>query len=100
MNHLVNLKQGFGGRFHDGHGGGFPFGLIFLLVLLVLAGLLVWSLLRPGARHAPPAPPAAGTGDAALEQARLRYARGEIDRDEFVRISRDLGSPVSAEEPG
>ena len=95
----MNLNHGFGGRFQHGHGGGWPFGLFFLLILLILGGLVVWSLLRPGARHAPPA--AGGSPpDPALEQARLRYARGEIDRDEFVRIARDLGSPVSVEEPG
>ena len=96
----MNLNHGFGGRFQHGHGGGWPFGLFFLLILLILGGLLVWSLIRPGGRHAPLRPPAAGAGDPALEQARLRYARGEIDRDEFVRIARDLGSPVSVEEPG
>ena len=98
----MNLNHGFGGRFQHGHGGGWPFGLFFLLILLVLGGLVVWSLLRPGARHAPPPPPppASGPPDPALEQARLRYARGEIDRDQFVRIARDLGSPVTVEEPG
>jgi uncharacterized membrane protein len=101
VNYLVTLNHGFDGRFHHEHGGDFPFGLIFLLLLLVLVGLVVWSVLRPGGRHGPPPPPPGhGPGDAALEQARLRYARGEIDRDEFVRISRDLGSPVTAEDTG
>jgi uncharacterized membrane protein len=34
--------------------------------------------------------------DAAVEFVRMRYARGEIDRDEFVRISTDLGAPSPA----
>ncbi len=39
--------------------------------------------------------------DPALEQARLRYARGEIRRDEFLRLSRDLGESEGEEErPG
>jgi hypothetical protein len=46
--------------------------------------------------------PAAATGavapgfDPALEEVRMRYARGEIDRDEFARRSSDLGSPTAS----
>ena len=33
----------------------------------------------------------AKTGDSALEIARRRYARGEITREEFEQVRRDLG---------
>jgi hypothetical protein len=36
-----------------------------------------------------PAPPAAI--DPAIHELRLRYARGEVDPDEFAQRSRDLG---------
>jgi hypothetical protein len=44
-------------------------------------------------------PPQNRTNDPALEHARYRYARGEIDRDQFLLISNDLGAPVSAPPP-
>ncbi len=68
----------------------------WLLPLLVVAGLValaVWLVVRAAGRPAP-APPAPPARDAALEQARLRYARGEIDRDTFLQLSRDLGGEV------
>ena len=66
------------------------FGL-FLLVLVVLAvaGLVVY-LVRSRTPHTPaPATPATA-GNEALELARLRYARGEIDRDAFLQLSHNL----------
>ena len=38
--------------------------------------------------------------DAAVESVRMRYARGEIDREEFVRVSTDLGAPAPAAAAG
>ena len=38
----------------------------------------------------PRVPPALGRGDPALEVLRLRYARGEVDRDAFLRMREDL----------
>ncbi len=61
---------------------------ILLVVLLVL--LVVWLLARA---TRPASPPPARPRDDALEQARLRYARGEIDREAFLQIERDLGGP-------
>ena len=80
-------------------------GLISLVLLLVLAGLVIWLLVRVSRLEAAgsatvAAVPAAVPGpsnsaaDAALEQARMRYANGDLDRDAFVAMSRDLGAPT------
>ena len=67
-----------------------PLGAILSLVLwaLVIGGvvlLVVW-LVRSGGRTLPGAP----SGDAALEILRARYARGEINKEQFDAIKRDL----------
>ena len=41
-------------------------------------------------------PPRSG---GALEEVRLRYARGEMDRDEFIQLMRDLGGSARGVEP-
>ena len=71
----------------------------WFLPLLVLAGpvaLAVWLVLRAGGRPTAPPPPAAPARDPALEQVRMRYARGEIDRETFLQLSRDLGGEPPA----
>jgi putative membrane protein len=66
-------------------------GWLLFAALLVLIALLVYALargLRPaGVAGAPPPPPAAAD---ALSVLRLRYARGEISRDEFLQAESDL----------
>jgi uncharacterized membrane protein len=77
------------------------------VVLIAVAALVVWVVLRLSADRGRLAPQAAGwTGppairtDSALEEVRMRYARGEIDRDEFVRRSNDLGGmPIEPTPP-
>jgi uncharacterized membrane protein len=76
-----------------------------LLLFAVLIALVVWAALRltregalrPGARQW--AGPAQRGTDAAVEQLRYRYARGEVGRDEFFRMSQDLGVPASVPPP-
>jgi uncharacterized membrane protein len=75
--------------------------LLAMLILVALIGLAVYVAVRlanrrPG-HQAPPsgytpvaAPPTYGR-DPALEQARLRYARGELSRDDYLRVIGDLG---------
>jgi hypothetical protein len=96
--------------------------LLPLLLVAVLTGLVVWAVLRTSRHPAVVAMPATGplpaaplptTGplapativgapvagaDPALEAARMRYARGEMTRDEFLQVSRDLGAPTATPE--
>lgn len=87
-------------------------GLVLVLMMLLLGALVVWAVVRlsrvgPASASAaappPPAPPAPPR-DAALEEIRLRYARGEIDRERFQQQLADLGGHVgqagAATEPG
>ena len=76
-----------------------------LLIFAALITVVVLLLIRSG-RHGhvhqhypwPPPPPGPGRGpapaDEALTHVRLRYARGELSRDEYLRMSADLGAPV------
>jgi uncharacterized membrane protein len=73
--------------------------LLPLLLLVALVGVVVWLIARTSRQSAVATPVAAFAGprpDAALEHARMRYAQGEIDRDQYLRITQDL----SGAEPG
>jgi uncharacterized membrane protein len=79
---------------HQGH----PFLWVLLLVLFVaLVAFAVYTLvgLTRGGGGGGTASESAGP-DAAVESVRMRYARGEIDRDEFIRVATDLGAPPPA----
>jgi uncharacterized membrane protein len=78
---------------HGGHRFLWLLLLILFLALVVLAVARLVRLTRGGGHGSGGTAPA---GDAAVESVRLRYARGEIDRDEFVRVSSDLGAPPPA----
>jgi len=69
------------------------FVLIVALILLVLFALWRWLGRRypPAVAATIPAAAMAAPSDA-LAVVRMRYAHGEIDRDEFVRMSNDLGA--------
>jgi uncharacterized membrane protein len=80
----------------QGHGG-HPF--LHLLVLLAVVALLIaggiWLFRRLSPRQAGVAtlaPAGAPGGADPLGIVRLRYARGEIGREEFQRLSVDLGA--------
>jgi hypothetical protein len=82
-----------------------------LLMIGLVAALVVWAVTRmtrerPASIPAPIppfpspgvlSPPAPGL-DTALERARMRYAGGEIDREEFLQVSRDLGAATGPRE--
>lgn len=59
------------------------FGVLFWLAVFVLIVVAIWKLFRSGREGN-------GGGDSALRVLRERYARGEIDREEFQQKRRDL----------
>jgi putative membrane protein len=82
-----------------------PAHLLPLLLFALLVGVIVWGVLRLTARRtsalaavgAPvgPAPvgpaPVLPPSDRAQEELRVRYARGDIDRTEYLERATDLG---------
>ena len=56
------------------------------LALLALGVALLWR--RGSGAKVDPA-----SGDEALGAVRLRYARGEMTREEFLKVNKDLGGP-------
>jgi uncharacterized membrane protein len=85
---------------HDGLGA-----LEWAIFAIVLATLIavVFALASRFARHRPPhwgrfafagAPPVDPVG-----VVRMRYARGEVSRDEYLQATRDLGGEPEAEPP-
>jgi len=67
------------------------FHLLPFLMFLVLIGVGIWAVLRFSSR--PVATVAPPVRDAAIEELRIRYARGELVRADFAQRMRDLGSP-------
>ena len=84
--------------FHTGPG---LFGWLFMALLGVLLVLLVVSLFRRGRGYGGPGPfvpgpPPPGPGiDPALQELRIRYARGDISWDEYAQRAANLGYPAS-----
>jgi uncharacterized membrane protein len=90
---------------HGDHGWEWLVALVlFALIVGVVAALVVrWLAARQARAQALPLVPAAvGPADDALGTVRMRYARGEIDREQFLQATADLGGagpyPV-AEQP-
>src|SRR5690348_5730577 len=86
-------------RLHEFWWGGFLSLFALLPFIAIVIGLIIWS--RDSHRHHQhPLPPPAGWGpsqappgsavDPALNEARMRYARGEISREDYLRIATDL----------
>jgi uncharacterized membrane protein len=77
------------------HGPGLMGWLIFALLLALLAIAAYAALTRLARPELPRGPLAAPPppNDDPLTVLRLRYARGEIVRDEFLQASADLGAP-------
>lgn len=95
----------FARRFGD-HPGGRGAGLFVAILVAILAGALAGLVAAFALRRFRPgtAGPAALSGpstggaahvDQALAELRLRYARGEMSRDDYLRIASDLGAPVA-----
>jgi len=71
--------------------------LLFVLFVLVVAAIVVMLYRLFSRRQTGYAPAVAlpgGPAADALAIVRLRYARGEIKRDEYLRMSSDFGAPA------
>jgi hypothetical protein len=82
--------------------------LLPLLLLAALIGVVVWGVLRLTAQGTPmiagvgaPVGPLPGSSprDRALEELRVRYARGEVDRTDYLARSADLVGPPTPDAP-
>jgi putative membrane protein len=78
----------------DGHGWGAPwFGLTFLLLLVIVGGIATYAVRRRPA----PLSGNAGAESEAEQMLALRFARGDIDEDEYeARLSTLRGSRPGA----
>jgi len=92
------------GGFFAGHGGPHVLAILFLIAFVVAVLALVMFAVRwfRGAPRAPAAPAGAHptAADPAVAAARMRYARGELSREDFLRIAEDLGEQLTATGPG
>jgi uncharacterized membrane protein len=86
------------GFFGHGHDGPHVLGILFIILLFIAVATLVMAAYRWW-HHAPIHAGLGGyhrSAEAAISAAQLRYARGEISREKYVRISTDLGAPPPA----
>ena len=74
--------------------------IFWALLVAALVWLVVWLVRSPhhGVFHEHHVTPPRSS-DAALQEARVRYARGEMTREEFLQISTDLGGPATIPPP-
>jgi uncharacterized membrane protein len=98
--HLAATLAAYGDRF--GHHGHRPLRILLFVLFLALVVAVVWLIVRevrhrrmqPLAAVSPGTSSAVRAPDAALEQLRMRYARSEITREEYLQIVQDLeGTP-------
>jgi uncharacterized membrane protein len=95
---VARIGQTFRGGFHRGwvH----PWLMVLCLAVVGVAfGLGLWLLVRASNRPAHYAAPPVMPGDPALDILRARFARGEIDADEFAARSAHLSGPVPPATP-
>jgi putative membrane protein len=67
------------------------FPLLILIVVIFVMRMISYRLGWRGGWHGH-YPHGHGHGDSALDILRQRYARGELNKDEFERMRKDLGS--------
>ncbi len=79
MNNPQHMTDGWGGNY------GMGFMIFFWIVILGIIGLLIWFLIRKssGSTHK-------SDDETALQILEKRYARGEIDEEEFRRKKKEL----------
>ena len=93
-----NMPYGHGGGYGWMHGDGGWLGmglhsLLWILAIAAIVAVVVWAV-RAGGGARPGAHPGAREGGArptALEVLDERYARGEIDREDYLARKGDLG---------
>ncbi len=88
---LLVADTGFGHMDDFGHmsGWGWGLGIVGLIVMLALIGLIVWLIVAATQRGGP-----GRTGArSALDVLDDRYARGEIDRKDYLERRADLQEP-------
>jgi putative membrane protein len=74
-----------GGGWHHMPGFGWGGGWItWIVIIAVVTGLVIWAVRRGSAREEH------RFGDRALDILKERYAKGEIDKEEFDRMKKDL----------
>ena len=82
------------GPYYGSYGGGWGVammvfgGIFWLAVLAFIIAAVVWFMRSPGRGGQGPSP--IERGPTALDILEERYARGEIDRDEYLQKKRDL----------
>lgn len=116
----MRMRRYFWWGMHFGRFGVFG-SLLFIVLLGAFIGLIVWGFTRLASEHhSIPMGPGGGMpgggmpgavwgppGDDALHTARLRYARGELTREQYFQVVGDLtavrfpapGVPPTAERP-
>jgi putative membrane protein len=77
----------FPGRMMGGYGGFYLWRIIMWIVILGVIGVVIWLVVRSQRHHVVDHGAAI---DSALETVKRRYARGEISREEFEMMKRDL----------
>ena len=65
--------------------GAWMFMAIMMLTFFALAAAVLITLIRPGDGRRPPHPPGAAGADGALRLLDERFARGDIDADEYAK---------------
>ncbi len=85
------MGYGYGPQWGMMGGYGYGYGpvhmIIWVMVLIAIVALVVWLVRSAGGLGAPQLPPRRSTGLDVLEE---RYARGEINRDEYLQKKRDM----------
>lgn len=78
---------------HDGMGWWMVWGSVFWIVVLAAVGAFIyWIVSAASANSRGPGTPPPRSEDDALAIARRRYASGEITREQFEQLRRDLSS--------
>jgi putative membrane protein len=101
---LTRAMQQYGPYLHDRGSWVHPWlALIFVVLVGTAIGLGVWLLVRSSQHQAYPAQPFGPVGapaDPALDVLRMRFAKGEIDADEYTtRVAHLRGAPPPGPNP-